>query len=329
MAIAFESFIASISFMLLVFFLLPASFMFFSLPHIIRKLKERGFVVKDMYKKDLREVPTNGGLVILLISMFSMSLLSLFYYKYIPFVNYIVMIVVVLFALFGLLDDLIDIGRAAKLILLYYCAYSLIPFASKTTVLIPFIGAIDFEIVYLQLIVPTYVPVVANLINMHSGYNGLASGLSLIILGTLILKSYYFGNILNALFGVCLMGALASFYWFNKYPSRIFEGNVGALTIGAAIGALIVMQDFVVSGFIMLLPHTVNFLLYVYWRLRIDKYPFQKFGRVREDGTLEVPNPLTLKWVLPYYFRVTEREATLAMYGLTAIFCVIGFYIPG
>jgi UDP-N-acetylglucosamine--dolichyl-phosphate N-acetylglucosaminephosphotransferase len=101
---------------------------------------------------------------------------------------------------------------------------------------------------------------------------------------------------------------------------------VGSLTVGASLGVMIVMQGFIVSGFIMLIPHTINFLMYVYWRVK--KYPQFKFGKTRDDGTLEVPNNLTLKWVLPYYFRVTEKQSTYAMFAVTAIFCVIGILIP-
>jgi UDP-N-acetylglucosamine--dolichyl-phosphate N-acetylglucosaminephosphotransferase len=171
--------------------------------------------------------------------------------------------------------------------------------------------------------------VVANLVNMHSGFNGLAPGLSFLVLATLVLKAYFFGDIFDALFILCLTGAVLAYFWFEKYPSRIFWGNVGALSVGAAIGCMIVTQGFIVSGFIMLIPHTVNFLLYVYWRLRSAKYPAAKYGSQREDGTVEVPNPLTLKWVLPYYGKVSEQKATYAMFSLTAVFCAIGFYIPG
>jgi UDP-N-acetylglucosamine--dolichyl-phosphate N-acetylglucosaminephosphotransferase len=78
----------------------------------------------------------------------------------------------------------------------------------------------------------------------------------------------------------------------------------------------------------MLISHTVNFLMYVYWRMHIQKYPLVKFEYIRDDGTIEVPNRVTLKWVLPYYFRMTEKQGA-AMYALTAVFCVIGLYVPG
>ena len=71
---------------------------------------------------------------------------------------------------------------------------------------------------------------------------------------------------------------MLAYFWFEKYPSRIFWGNIGALSVGAAIGCMMVTQSFIISGFIMLIPHTVNFLLYVYWRLRSNRYPAAKFG---------------------------------------------------
>jgi len=315
--------------MLFIFLMVPFFFLMVTMPYIIKNLIKNRHVVKDMYKRNMPEIPTNGGLVIILIAIFSLSILSLFYAKYITPINYTVIVVVVLFALFGLLDDMINIGRPAKLILLYYCSYPLIPFITATALIFPFFGRMDIAAIYLQIIIPTYVPVVSNLVNMHSGFNGLAPGVSLIILATLILKAFLFGDIFNSLFIVCLTGAMMGYFLFEKYPSRIFWGNVGALSVGAAIGAMIVVQGFIIGGFIMLIPHTINFLLYVYWRLNVKRYPIAKFGKVRDDGTLEVPNPLTLKWIMPFYFRLTERTSAFIMYGVTTLFCIIGLFYPG
>ena len=315
--------------MVSVFFIVPFICTLVVMPYLIRKLKEKNIVAKDMYKAEFTEIAVNGGLIILLVSLLSLSIISLFYCKYILPANYVIIMVVTLFALFGILDDMINIGRPAKLILLYYCSYSLISCATVTLVYIPFIGTVDLGIFYLQLILPLYVPVVANLVNMHSGFNGLAPGLSLIVLITLILKTMVNAEIMDILFIVCITGSLAAYWLFEKYPARIFWGNIGALSIGAAIGATIVIEGFIFSGFVMLIPHVVNFLLYVYWRLHPQKYPIAKFGKIREDGTLEVPNPLTLKWILPYYFPVTERQGVTVMYAITGVFCIIGFILPG
>ncbi|TFG43954.1 MAG: UDP-N-acetylglucosamine-1-phosphate transferase [Bacteroidia bacterium] len=294
------------------------------MPYFIRKLTQKGMVVRDYYKSGQKMVPTGGGIAILLIAMLALSLSSLFF-KFTS-TNYVVLIVIVLFGLFGILDDMIDIGRTSKLLIMYYCSYPLIQYATHTTVTFPIFGTVDLGIIYLQFIIPTFVLVAANLVNMHSGYNGLASGLSSIVLVSLIIKSILVGEIDNILSVVSITGACLGFYLYERYPSKIFWGNIGSLTVGSAIGALIVIQGFVVSGFIMLIPHTVNFLMYVYWKVR--KYPVAKFGGPRADGTLEVPNPLTLKWVLPYYTRISERQATWVMFAVTGIFCVIGVFVP-
>jgi UDP-N-acetylglucosamine--dolichyl-phosphate N-acetylglucosaminephosphotransferase len=306
-------------------FLLPFVIILTSTPYLIRKLAKKGLVVRDYYKKGNKMVPTSGGIAIMFAVLFSISIDEIFYH-FDP-TNFIVLNVIMLFSLFGILDDMIDIGRPSKLLLMYYCSYPLMQYATHSEVLFPLIGHVDLGIFYSQLIVPTYVLVATNLVNMHSGFNGMSSGLSVIVLISLIIKSFMSGSIDNIMAIIAITGATLGFHLFERYPSRIFWGNIGSLTVGAAIGVMIVMQGFIVSGFIMLLPHTINFLMYVYWRIK--KYPQVKFGKLRDDGTLAVPNALTLKWVLPYYKRVTERQATYAMYAVTAVFSIIGIIIPG
>jgi UDP-N-acetylglucosamine--dolichyl-phosphate N-acetylglucosaminephosphotransferase len=305
-------------------FFLPFFIILVTTPYLILKLTRRGLVVKDYYKKGNKMVPTGGGIAIMLAVLFSISINEIFYNF--DATNYVMLNVILLFGLFGILDDMIDIGRPAKLVLMYYCSYPLMQYATHTQILLPLLGHVEFGILYSQLIVPTFVLVAANLVNMHSGFNGMSSGLSVIVLISLIIKSVMTGSIDNIIAIIAMAGATLGFVLFELYPSRIFWGNVGSLTVGASLGVMIVMQGFIVSGFIMLIPHTINFLMYVYWRVK--KYPQVKFGRTRDDDTLEVPNNLTLKWVLPYYFKVTERQSTYAMYAVTAVFCVIGILVP-
>jgi UDP-N-acetylglucosamine--dolichyl-phosphate N-acetylglucosaminephosphotransferase len=302
------------------------------MPFFIEKLKEKGMLVRDYYKPGFRMIPTGGGMGILLIAMLAISLNSLFF-KF-SCTNYVALFVIALFGWFGILDDIIDVGRPFKLLIMYYCSYPLIQYATYSSVIfanhtyltLPVLGPVELETVYFQVIVPTYVLVSANLVNMHSGYNGMASGLSAIVLMSLIIKSILIGDFGNVLSVISITGATLGFYLYERYPSRIFWGNIGSLTVGSAIGTLIVIQGFIVSGFIMLIPHTVNFLMYVYWR--VMKYPVIKFGKIRTDGSLEVPNPLTLKWVLPYYLIINEKQATRAMFIITGVFCIIGMSVP-
>jgi UDP-N-acetylglucosamine--dolichyl-phosphate N-acetylglucosaminephosphotransferase len=314
------------------FFIVPCFISFVVLPGTICRMRKFGQLTKDMYKAVPSMVPYNGGLIIILVAMISMGVLSVFFYKNMSPATYAIGASIIMFGFFGLLDDYIDISRLGKLVLLYYLSFPLLPLLLQMNLPLnlelPLIGTLDYTLLYLQLIAPLYVMVTANLVNMHSGFNGLAPGVSLIILITLIIKTALSGQIWTVLFIVSITGALAGYLYYEYYPAQIFWGNIGALSYGAAIGVLIVTQQYLVSGFVMLIPHTFNFLMYCYWRLTTKRNKLVKFGSVREDGTLDVPNPFTLKWLLPYYFRLTEPQATKAMFALTAVFCGIGFFIP-
>jgi len=334
---------------------------YYIIPIFIRKLEEHGDVTKDMYKRFKDEVPTRGGLTVL----FSVYLTVIIVPPFFRILNKInsdvevpatlsstdqaILLVIMMFALYGIVDDIINVGRPAKVILPILFSLPLIVVVTPKTLSLPLYGnvnfteGIDFPIVgfmsYARItryvIMPLYIMVVANLMNMHSGFNGLQSGLALIILCTLVIK-ILIDDLEDSLITLgAITGAMGAFWLFNRYPSQIFEGNIGALAIGAGIGSIIIVNGFIVSGFIILLPHTVNFLLYVYWRIMNKLHPddakfkSRKFGSLLADGSIEVPNPFTLKWILPYYYKMNEKQATYAMYGLTLIFCFIGLFVTG
>jgi UDP-N-acetylglucosamine--dolichyl-phosphate N-acetylglucosaminephosphotransferase len=49
-----------------------------------------------------------------------------------------------------------------------------------------------------------------------------------------------------------------------------------------------------------------------------------KFAKVRKDGTIQPPNKLTLKYLVTSLFKVGELKATIILYGITAVFCILG-----
>ena len=101
----------------------------------------------------------------------------------------------------------------------------------------------------------------ANAVNLTDGLDGLAIGPVLIASGTFMLFCYLAGNFKFAsylqipfvkgsgeLTIVCgaLVGSGLGFLWFNTYPAQVFMGDVGSLSLGAALGtiALITKQEF-------------------------------------------------------------------------------------
>jgi UDP-N-acetylglucosamine--dolichyl-phosphate N-acetylglucosaminephosphotransferase len=330
------------------------------MPWLIRGLHERGVLVKDYYKSKPTYIPDKGGLAImfacgLMICIFPMLVyltrrifdifnIGFLREPYLLQINDAIIMVLLVFGIFGLLDDYIDIGRPMKIVLPIFFTSPMILAVDPDFLTLPFIGTVDlqtpvyweitYSVLFRFIVIPLYILVTANLVNMHSGFNGLATGTTIIILVTLIVKSQWESFTSDIVAIGAITGALIALWWFNKYPSKIIEGNTGALMMGSAIGMTILVKGYLFAGFVMLIPHTLNFMLYVYWRIqrlrmpKNPKYKAVKFGKLRSDGTLEVPNRLTLKWILPYYFRMTEKQTVLAMYGITLIFCIIGFYVP-
>jgi UDP-N-acetylglucosamine--dolichyl-phosphate N-acetylglucosaminephosphotransferase len=155
-------------------------------------------VVTDYYKRGHNEVPTKGGILILGVVFLMLAIVTFIEHLKtpdLPFhvtdVDWAIIIVAGLFGAFGLVDDRVDIGRPLKIIFLFFFSFRPIFEVGSTMVTLPIIGSFDMSVFYLFLIVPLYVLVTSNLANMHSGFNGLASGVSAIIIGCLFIKFMY------------------------------------------------------------------------------------------------------------------------------------------
>ena len=104
---------------------------------------------------------------------------------------------------------------------------------------------------------------VSNGANLTDGIDGLAAGVSAIIVFALAIFSFVSGNInfasyLNIMyipyvgeivvFISAFLGALIGFLWYNTHPAEIFMGDTGSLTIGAVISviAIIVRKELLI-----------------------------------------------------------------------------------
>lgn len=102
----------------------------------------------------------------------------------------------------------------------------------------------------------------SNAVNLTDGLDGLAIMPCVMVAGALGIFAYASGNLVYAgylgipyiagagevlIFCAALVGAGLGFLWFNTYPAQVFMGDIGALSLGAAIGlvAVIVRQEIV------------------------------------------------------------------------------------
>jgi phospho-N-acetylmuramoyl-pentapeptide-transferase len=97
------------------------------------------------------------------------------------------------------------------------------------------------------------VTAVSNGANLTDGLDGLATGVSAVVILALGVLTYVSGNSIAAdflnilfipnsaelvIFSACLLGGCLGFLWYNVFPARVFMGDTGSLTLGGMIAAL-------------------------------------------------------------------------------------------
>lgn len=218
--------------------------------------------------------PTMGGALILLSVLVSTLLWGDLGNRFI----WVILLTTAAFGVIGWVDDyrkLIDknprgIGARNKLLgqgvvgaiaatFLYVTANS----PAETALLVPLFKNVALPLGW-GFIILTWLVIVgtSNAVNLTDGLDGLAIMPAVMVAGALGIFAYVTGNFLYAgylgipyiagagevlVFCATLVGAGLGFLWFNTYPAQVFMGDIGALSLGAAIGvvAVIVRQEIV------------------------------------------------------------------------------------
>jgi phospho-N-acetylmuramoyl-pentapeptide-transferase len=168
---------------------------------------------------------------------------------------------------------------------------------AKANLIVPFFKEVSYPLGIFGFILLTYFVIVgtSNAVNLTDGLDGLAImptvmvgsalGLFAYVTGHAVFSKYLFipyipgaGELL--VFCAALAGAGLGFLWFNAYPAEVFMGDVGALSIGAALGtvAVIVRQEivlFIMGG--VFVAETLSVMLQVGW----FKYTKARYGEGR------------------------------------------------
>lgn len=98
---------------------------------------------------------------------------------------------------------------------------------------------------------PFYVPFLAfvvvatvNSVNLTDGLDGLASGVTLIVLSFFGIVALNWGVSRSiSVFAGALAGACLGFLVYNSYPAKIFMGDTGSMALGGAVAGLAIMLN--------------------------------------------------------------------------------------
>ena len=246
-------------------------------PSLIRRLRalEVGQQIRTdgpAHHRSKAGTPTMGGTLIL----FSLVIATLFLADLTNFYVWLTLGVTVSFGAIGFVDDWRklhkkqSLGLTGREKLVAQFALALIAGfllhwknGFDSTLTMPFLKNVRPDLGWLFLPFASIVIVGAsNAVNLTDGLDGLAIGPVMTVAGVYLVFCYVAGNVKLAeylqvpyvsgagevaIFCGALLAAGLGFLWFNAYPAQMFMGDVGSLSLGAALGvlALISKQELV------------------------------------------------------------------------------------
>ena len=276
-------------------------------------LKKRNFLVVDYHKKDKPMVPKPAGPALFV--GISLPLLALFVFtseiKYLAVLSTIAIIFSV-----GFIDDIKVLSGKLKTSLTLLGSFPLLFFgAYDSHILFPIFGSTRLTIVY-PLLILLVVPVIANAMNMVDVYNGTLSGTCIVLAFAQILPLLFYGHLEDMVFPLLLLGSSSAFFIFNRYPSRIFAGDSGSLTLGALFGVSAIITKTEIPSLIAFVPAILNgFYILASIRGIIEHRSIKvRPVQLNDDGMLvaskEKSAPVTLARLVVADGPMSERQAS-------------------
>jgi len=183
--------------------------------------------------------------------------------------------------------------------------------AGYTTMAIPFIGIVDFGILYPLILVPIGVVGAANAINLLGGFNGSEAGMGLVYCTSLGIYSLINNRIVSAAIFFSCAGALIGFLKYNWVPAKILSGDSIQYLLGSVVASGVILGNMEKAGLFLMIPFGIEFLLKLRRRLHAHC-----MGKLREDGKLDPPygkKIYSLTHVIMNVKPFSEREVTLIL----------------
>jgi UDP-N-acetylglucosamine--dolichyl-phosphate N-acetylglucosaminephosphotransferase len=303
-------------------------FSYISTKILIKWHQKTGFLVKDMHKPKLFLVPKTGGPAILTGFLLGVSFLiaaTIIFHENVNFLFILSAIIcIITLSYLGLVDDFFEIPSYWKFFLPSLATIPLIAaliINEQSTINLPFIGNYDFGYLYPLLLVPLGVTVASNFTNMLAGFNGIETGMGMIIFIFLSLLSIYLKNYEVALISFPFLGSLAGFFLFNKYPSKIFPGDSGTYMIGGALAAAVIIGNVEWFGFIAMIPYLIDGIIKA-----ANNFP--KSFAFYKEGKLYPPKEKIrgfVDLVLHIFNGMKEKDVVLFFIFLELIFSFFAF----
>jgi len=277
--------------------------------------------VPDQHKVDRPLIPNGLGVFYVLFTTVYLFLVYFLQQSSQPVSAAFTLAACVLFGGFmGMMDDWIDLKWRYKAFMPLIAALPLIYYAqvenARTSISIPFMGTIDFGVVYFYVIIPLIVMIVTNTVNQLGGLNGLESLCPTIVIFGLMAFSPNYLLMVGPLIFWLVLSAL-------NFSGKIFVGNTGSFAIGMTIASFAVISDLKVNLLVSILPFIFNSSI-----ILLSVFFVRKKAAVGFDGKrLCSESRKSLVTIITYHRPLTERQVVLIISLIVVFFTLLGALI--
>jgi len=312
------------------------------LPYWIRKAKQLGLLWEDMNKyKTPKNVASSGGVVVVMAFIIGVLyyIATRTFFSREASVNleiFALLSVILILALTGVIDDLFGwkgggLSRKWRIVLAFIASIPLVVINAGTSSMnFPFLGEINIGFLYPLILIPLGIAGASITYNFLAGFNGLEAGQGILILTFLSFVAYKNNSPWLALIGLIMVAALFGFYFYNKYPAKVFPGDSLTWSIGALIAIMAILGNFEKVAVFVFIPYITEFCLKEL-RGKGKKYSFAK---PNPDGSLEMPykkiyglTHLSLFILKKFKTKVYEKDVVYFIFIIQIIFILFGLLI--
>ena len=303
-----------------------------------------GIVGIDVHKLARPKIPEMcGAAVPVTLIVFAVIYCLMTGANWIPFTAY--SLVVGLTAVVGAVDDRLKLRGIFKPLLTLFCGLPLLILGLEfpgqvydPTLRVPLFGGYHLHIIY-PLTILIVISVTSNTVNMLDPLNGsMSGGISIVSGGLLIGLLLTGGNSSSIFLYASLLFSLLGFFYYNRFPSRAFSGNVGQLSIGASLGALAILGKTEIASVVAMFPNIQNSFFFLSRIRRFTEHrelkarPTRLLDDERLASSEDPAAPLTLVRTLVAGKPAKEEEIVSDIWGLflaSTTLAVITLFLTG
>lgn len=259
-------------------------------PQWVKISKRMKLLWEDMHKiGHPKNVAGSGGVGVIFGFLFGVFLyLAIKTFVFNSQTNLIEIIILVstmiLASFIGFIDDMIGwktggLSNGSRIFMIAMIAVPLMAFNAGTSTIL----GINIGIFYPLILIPIAIIGTTSTFNFLAGYNGLETSQGILVLGALSVVTFITGTLWLSVVTACMVAALVAFYFFNKYPAKVFPGDTLTYPVGALIGAIAILGNVEKIAVFFFIPYIIEFFLKARGKLKK-----QSFAKLNKDHSIEV-----------------------------------------